>query len=87
VALLTEHLGANLRRIRRERDFTQAQIAALARVSQPYISALERGLRPTRLDHVELLARALAVSPETLLAMPPRASVRSRPDRVPSVRT
>ena len=68
---LTDHLAQNLRRLRRERDLTQQQVGTLAKLSQPYVSAIENGLRPRRLDHVEALARALVVPMTELLARPP----------------
>ena len=66
-----EHLAANLRRLRRERELSQRQIARVLHVTQGYISLLEHGLRPTRLDHVEALAKVLVVEPGALLAPPP----------------
>lgn len=68
---LTDHVGGNLRRLRRARDLTQTQVGTLAHLSQPYVSAIENGLRPRCLDHVEALAKALVVSTEALLARPP----------------
>lgn len=68
--MLTQYLGQNLRRIRRSRELSQRQIAQLARVTQAYISLVEHGYRPRRLDRVEGLARALATTTEALLAPP-----------------
>ena len=62
------HLAQNLRRLRRERDFTQTTVGNLTGFSQSYVSALERGLRPTRPAHLRLLARALSVREEVLVA-------------------
>ena len=61
------NLSHNLRRIRRSRDLTQVDLAATTRLSQQYLSSLERGLRPTRDDHVHRLAEALGVSDAALL--------------------
>lgn len=64
------YLGANLRRLRRECDLTQAELARRTGLDRSYISNLERGLRPTQDSHVDTLAAALEVDPGRLLARP-----------------
>jgi transcriptional regulator with XRE-family HTH domain len=61
-----EDIGKNLRRIRRERDLAQSQVARLAGIRQPVLSAIERGFVP-RLEIVDRLARVLAIHPNELL--------------------
>ena len=61
-----EDVGRNLRRLRRERDLTQGQVARFARVRQQDVSAIERGLRPPS-ALVDRLARALGVDANELL--------------------
>ena len=51
---------------RRNKNFTQHQLAKLARVDQPFISMVERGVAlPTR-DQALRFAAALDISPEIL---------------------
>jgi len=61
-----EDVGRNLRRIRRERDLSQQQVARLAGIRQQELSAIERGLEP-KLALVDRLARILCVHPNELL--------------------
>jgi transcriptional regulator with XRE-family HTH domain len=70
--LLTQQLPDSLRRLRRERELSQAQLAARAGsgFTQQYISGLERGLRPSRVSHLDRLARALDVDVIELLGLP-----------------
>lgn len=63
---MLDHVGRNLRKLRRERDLTQAQVARFARIRQQELSAIERGLRP-RSALLDPLARALGVSTDELL--------------------
>ena len=63
---MLEDVGRNLRKLRREREFTQEYVARAARVRQQDVSAIERGLRPS-LALVDRLARALCVHPNDLL--------------------
>lgn len=64
---LLRNLPENLRWHRRIRDLRQASLATLSGFKQQYISALERGLRPSDPRHVEVLAQALGISPTALL--------------------
>ena len=64
-----QYLASNLRRFRRERDLSQAHLASRAGVTQQYVSDLERGLRPSRIVHLERLARALDVDVVELLGL------------------
>ena len=66
---MLEHIAPNLRRLRRARDLTQAQVARLAKISQPQLSAFENGLRPP-LALVDRLAQILCVHPNELLKEP-----------------
>ena len=73
------NLPENLRWHRRIRDLSQANLAALSGFAQQYISALERGLRPSDPCHVEALAQALGLSPKTLLRRPRKVRLIGRP--------
>ena len=70
------YLAVNLRRYRVEARLKQAELAqrAGAPFTQQYISALERGLRPSERSHVGILASVLGV-PETALLRKVRRSV------------
>ena len=61
---------SNLRTIRLLRRLTQAQLAKLASLKQDYVSAMERGMRPSNRRHVERLAKALDISLDTLSGPP-----------------
>ena len=63
---MLEDVGRNLRKLRRDRDLPQAQVARFAGIRQQELSAIERGLQP-RLALVEKLARAVGVHPNALL--------------------
>lgn len=76
---MLEDLSRNLRRLRRERDLTQSDIARFAGIRQPVVSAIERGLRPP-LALVDRLARALGVSPDELLRSASESRERERDD-------
>ena len=78
---MLRNLPENLRWHRRIRDLSQAKLAALSGFRQQYLSALERGLRPTDPHHVDVLAQALGVSPVALLR--PRRAVRHVPSIQP----
>jgi transcriptional regulator with XRE-family HTH domain len=67
-----QHLGANLRFHRRLQGLTQAALADLAGApfTQGYISRLERGITPSRPDHVPQLATTLRVPVAALLRKP-----------------
>lgn len=67
----TEHalgrLGAGLRRIRRDRNMTQAQMAAIAGVTPAAISQAETGRRGLSLDTIVALCDALRIGVDDLL--------------------
>lgn len=61
--------GEMLRRLRKEKDLTQAALAEQIGVTHVYISALERGDKPApRLELVIALARSLGVDDAELWA-------------------
>ncbi len=71
------YLGLNLKYFRERRRFTQKELARRVTAtrrsrgfSQTYISRLERGMKPVRDEHVELLASALQVPASALLSRP-----------------
>jgi transcriptional regulator with XRE-family HTH domain len=52
---------------RRRKQWTQAQLGAVVRIHQNFVSELERGVATGTPDQRERLARALDVDPATLL--------------------
>ncbi|CAN5243944.1 XRE family transcriptional regulator [soil metagenome] len=63
-----ERIGGRIRALRRARGFTLVQLAALADLSHPFLSQLERGrARPSMLS-LEKIARALGSSQLELIA-------------------
>ncbi len=60
-------VAQNLRTVRTHRKLSQQAVARKARVSVSYVSMLERGERTPPLETLEVLAKALGVSPLYLL--------------------
>jgi transcriptional regulator with XRE-family HTH domain len=57
-----------LRTVRQARALSQADLGRLTGLRQTYLSAIERGLIPGRLEHISLIARALSVPEDVLVA-------------------
>lgn len=55
-------VGRNFARLRREKNLTQEQVAALSGISQQYISGLESGRRNPTVITLFDLAQAIGVS-------------------------
>ena len=64
---MSHDLPDNIRWFRRARQLSQQELASLCGIKQQYLSALERGLRPSDPRHIDVLAQALGVSRTTLL--------------------
>lgn len=62
----------NLRRVRRDRGFSQEELAHRAGVDRTYVSALERGVYSASITMLAKLAQELGVEPWQLLAPAPR---------------
>ena len=60
-------LGENLRRLRREADLTQEELASRAGLSANYVGEIERGERNPGALALFAIARALNVDPASLL--------------------
>ena len=63
--------AANVRRIRKEKQLTQEQVAEYADLHTNYISSVERGERNISICNIERIARALGVPMPELLSPPP----------------
>ncbi len=64
---LSNIVAQNLRAVRAQQKMSQEAVAKKARVSVSYVSMLEGGQRTPPLETLEMLAKALDVSPMYLL--------------------
>jgi transcriptional regulator with XRE-family HTH domain len=62
----------NLRRVRKDRGFSQEELAHRAGIDRTYVSALERGVYSASITMLGKLALELGVEPWQLLAPAPR---------------
>lgn len=62
-----KQLGANVRRIRIKRGWSQEDLADAAGLHRTYVSGIERGVRNPTLTIIVQIADALRVPPATLL--------------------
>ena len=67
-AAQTEALGAFIRSQRKLANLSLRQLAERTRLSNPYLSQIERGLHQPSVRVIRLISEALNVSAETLLA-------------------
>jgi transcriptional regulator with XRE-family HTH domain len=65
--IIKKKFGANLRRLRDERDMTQTGLAFEAELEPSHISRIERGVTNTSLTTIVALAGALNVQPSELM--------------------
>ncbi|KKB86089.1 hypothetical protein VW29_04195 [Devosia limi DSM 17137] len=64
---LIETFGRNVRQARKDKGWTQEQLAFEAGVKRAYLSEVENGQRNVSLDVVEKLAKALGAEPGALM--------------------
>lgn len=62
------HFAINLRHVRERSGLSQEALADEAGLHRTYVGSVERGERNISIDNIERLARALRVSPASLLA-------------------
>ena len=65
-------VGANVNRVRRDRDLSQEELAFECGVHRTYISGVERGIRNPTVVVLDKIARALKVPASRLLDAPAR---------------
>ena len=70
---IREVLARNLRKYRRDRGFSQEELAHRAGIDRTYISSLERCKYAASIDVVDNLARVLGVEAADLLQRPTRS--------------
>lgn len=73
---LIETFGQNVRQARKDKGWTQEQLAFEAGVKRAYLSEVENGQRNVSLDVVEKLAKALDVSPDLLMVSYPTTNLK-----------
>lgn len=78
---ISESLGERLIRLRGERGLTQAELAAMAGLAQPYISDYERGVCVPNATTIIRLSGVLGISTDALLGLEPAKSVEVPLDR------
>ena len=66
VARLRQTLGANLRRLRLDRGWSQEELAHRAGLHRTYISSVERAQRNISIDQIERLVDAFGTLPSNL---------------------
>ncbi len=64
---IRKQVGLNVQKIRRERGWSQEELAFESGLHRTYISGIERGARNPTLLVIDQLATALKVSPAHLL--------------------
>lgn len=67
---IRRQLGRNVQRIRKERGWSQEELAFESGLHRTYISGIERGARNPTVLVLEKLAEALGVTPARLLEAP-----------------
>ncbi|MCH8960413.1 MAG: helix-turn-helix transcriptional regulator [Bacteroidetes bacterium] len=71
---LRENLATNLRRIRREREMSQEEFAALVDVHRTYLTNMEGAKRSPTIDVIEKMAERLDLTFVDLLRDPHEGS-------------
>lgn len=56
-----KQIGERIRKLRKQKDLTQEELAIKVRVSSTYIGFIEQGLRNPSINTADKLARALGV--------------------------
>ena len=71
---IRRQLGLNVQRLRREKDWSQEDLAFESGLHRTYISGIERGIRNPTITIIAELAATLGVSTGTLVDPPLRKS-------------
>lgn len=69
---LRQNLAANVKRIRRERELSQDDFAALVDLHRTYVNHIEGAKRSPTIDVIEKMAKRLDVPFTDLLGDPPQ---------------
>ena len=79
------HLGHYLREQRHSAQLSLRQLSAVAGISNPYLSQIERGLKKPSAEILQALAKALRISAESLYIRAGFLEERTDPGEDPSV--
>ena len=64
---IQKKFGDKIRELRKQKGFSQEKLAFKSGLHRTYISDIERGSRNVSLKNIEKIAKALSVSPKSLL--------------------
>ncbi len=64
---IQKKFGDKLRELRKQKGFSQEELAFKSALHRTYISDIERGSRNVSLKNIEKIAKALGISPKFLL--------------------
>lgn len=67
MSILNQSFGHQVRRYRKEKGFSQEELADLCNLHRTYIGSIERGERNVSLNNVEKIANALGVPVANLI--------------------
>ncbi len=67
MADIQKKFGDKLREVRKQKGLSQESLALKSRLHRTYISDIERGARNVSLRNIEKIAKALVVTPKSLL--------------------
>ncbi len=76
---IRKQVGLNVQRLRREKGWSQEDLAFESGLHRTYVSGIERGVRNPTLLILEKLAKTLGVRPAELLADRTGSSRRGKP--------
>ena len=78
---IRKQVGINLQRLRRDKGWSQEDLAFESGLHRTYVSGIERGVRNPTVLILERLARTFGVAPAELLAERRKAAGRRKPRR------
>ncbi len=64
---LRKRVGKNIRKKRKEKDFSQESFALHVKIDRSYMGRIERGEANITLDIIETIAKAVSCNPHELL--------------------
>ena len=67
MATIYEKLGTNIKRLRKQKNLSQEQLAFVAKLDLTSVSEIESGLRNPSLKSIAKLAKALGTKPSELI--------------------
>jgi transcriptional regulator with XRE-family HTH domain len=79
IVVTKEEIGARIKLLRQERGLTQVELGKRLDMTQPNLSAIERGARGVTVHQVVRIAKALGVSTDQILLAEKAPAPRRRP--------